>query len=186
MNNTTKFLIGLVVVAFVAGFVGYFAGNTSGTNNVLHQLGATTSTYNTALQQIPLYNWQVDVVNSLAALRAPLSGVTASTTASITFPAVSSTTTQGTTTVITGLAASNGDFIFVSPNTPTAGVNFYGGVNTASTTSATFQISAVNASTSAATVTPTATTFNVTVVPKSSFTAPAALSVTTSSAPYNP
>jgi len=152
-------VIGLfVVVALVAGFIGHSIGGNS------QVVGAgQTITASQALNQQRLINEFQLISNAYAV--APL------TSLSIDFGTIATTTTQGTTTVVTGLSAAAGDQILCAPNTLTAGVNFWCGLNTASTSNATIQITAMNASTTGAGTDATATTFNVQVIPKAAISA---------------
>lgn len=173
-----KYIIGLLaLVVVLAGFGAYQLGSNDNQNEILGAaINYSNSLSNKALADA-LFGLHSDLVN----IRAPLAGLLATSTATIDFPAVSSTTTQGTTTAA-GIAIAAGDLVFVSPATITPGVSYYGSVNVASTTSATIQITAVNASSSTATVDPATTVFKVTVLPTATFAAPAAIVTTTSTA----
>lgn len=155
MNKNIFLAIGALVVGFVAAFFLFGASKTAG-----------ITPYNCLNQQI--------LCNELAAIAAPLSAIESTTTVSIAFTTVGTSTAQ-TTTTAPGIAASLGDIVLVSPvTTSTPGVVFSGAVVTASTTSATFSISAQLASGTAA-ITPNSSTFSILVLPKASFVAPVGL-----------
>jgi hypothetical protein len=161
----TKFLVGVAVAVGL-----FFLGVSAFKSPVVvssPSLGAANVTAANALDQQSL-------VNELNLIANPLVAIGSDVSVSISFPAISTSTLMvSTTTVVTGGAGQLGDEVLVEPNTPTAGVQFAGEVTVASTTSATFQIVAFNAS--GAAVTPTSTTFNVMVLPYSTFKAPVGL-----------
>lgn len=158
MNTSEKY--GFAFVALVVGvFLGYLFFHSSG-------IGAITPSTKTLDSQ--------DLTNELSLIVAPLQAIEQTTTASLAFTAVGTSTAQ-TTTTAPGLAASLGDIVLVSPvTTSTPGVVFSGSVVTPSTTSATFGISAQLASGTVA-ITPGASTFSLTVLPKATFIAPTGL-----------
>jgi len=170
-----KYIIGLLaLVVVLVGFGAYQSGQQISTQN----MGAAIN-YSNSLSNKALADSLFSIHGDLVAIRAPLANVLATTTATIDFPSVGSTTIQGTTTAA-GIAITAGDLVFVSPATITPGVSYYASVSTASTTSATLQITAMHASSSDAAIDPATTVFNVTVLPRASFLAPAALVTTTS------
>ena len=153
--NKTIFIWGLVIALLVGGF----AGSLLVKNGALGSVTPYYSMNNAAL------------VAELNVLAAPLIGIGNGTTAAIAFPtltdASATTTAETTSTTVTGVGASLGDVVLVSANTPTAGIEYVGHVATASTTSATFAISAINVAGASTAI--SATTFNVIVLPASTF-----------------
>ena len=157
-------VIGVVVVAL--GFMGFNAIDLASNQKTVSSLGAANVTAYNGLNNQAL-------VNELNLIANPLVAIEQTTTASIAFTAVGTSTAQSTATTI-GIVASLGDIVLVSPNGTTTGVMYNAQVTTASTSSATININAVLASGTVA-VTPNAQTFNVTVLPFASFKAPVGL-----------
>ena len=190
MNSKLLIGIGFVVVACLA----FFGGSSIHGNNA--SFGASTSTYNTALQQLALYNWMVDVVNSLSATRAPQASVDVYASSSFTFATLANTmsatstltsSTAGSVTLGTQGDPVVGDMVLVGTNatsTAVKGVAFTGQVVSTGTILVTANQTAT--SSVAAAWAGGNVGINVIVFPKNGFIAPASLSVTTTSAPYNP
>lgn len=169
MNKLTLVIVaGAVILAGIIGYVVFHQGNTFG----------ATINYSNCGSQANCYNMLSGLLTDITNIRQVVSGLVTSSTASLQFPTGTATTTTATTTQVIGLAAAAGDIVLVSPVTQTLGIIYSASVAVASTTSATFQITAANASTTA--VAPTASVFNLTVLPRASFLAPAALTTVTS------
>lgn len=169
-----KFIVAAVVaVLLVVGVTAYNVGQKAG-------FGAATINYSNSLSQVNLYNVLESLLADVTAVRRPLSGIGSGTTASINFPALSTSTGGNTTTtVVTGLIANLGDLVMVSPNTLTASTTYQAYVSVASTSNATIELHAFQAGDAIA-VDPAATTFNVVTFSSSTLTRPASL-VTASS-----
>ncbi len=161
--------IGLIIVGII--FAGLMIKNQS------DLLGATVN-YSNSLSQTNLYNSLESLLSDINRVRLPLSGMVTSSTAQIVWPSVGAASTTATSTQVVGLAALQGDLVFLSPSTSTASTTYSISVLTASSTSATFTIVAHNGGSAA--VTPTATDFKLTVLPRATFLVPGAL-VTSSS-----
>lgn len=189
MNKNFPIVIAIVFL-IVGGIVGYVIKPASSPATPNINLGAiaipsnSTTTYGTALQESLLYQWQYNVVNSLANVRASLAGVSQGTTASLNFPSLATSSLGiATTTTVTDLAAAAGDIVLVQPSTVIPNVEFSASVSVASTTTATIEIFAQGISSTV--VDPAATTFYITVVPHASFVAPSSLKVATTATPYS-
>ena len=172
MNKS--FLALIAAIGLIVGFGVGYAVHSGGS------LGATIG-YQSSLNNALTFTAFNSILTDLNTVRAPLAGVSVGTSNSLQFTLVSATTTNSTATVVTGLAASVGDIVLVSPNTAESSTNFFAQVGVASTTSATINITAISNLNGLTAETPASTTFNVTVIPKASFVAPAALVTATSS-----
>lgn len=144
-------------------------------------LGSQTVNYTNSGNSANLYNSLQSLLQDITAVRNPLAGITVCTTASLDFPALSTSTANyaaqaATTTQVTNCPAAAGSQVLVQSVTVNPGTVFLGDVNTASTTSATFDIWA-NAS--SVFTNPVASTFTITIIPNT-FTAPAALNTVSS------
>src|SRR3989304_3543949 len=118
--NKTLLYVGIIAL-LVGGFVGYQIAPDQQSYNP-GQLGAitvptqSTTTYGTALQESLLYQWQWNVVESLARVRQPLSGLVVTSTAPLTFASLSAgtSTASNTTTTLGGIAAALGDWVLIT------------------------------------------------------------------------
>lgn len=169
---TKNAIIAFVVIALVVGFgIGYLAVRSG-------SLGATVN-YSNNGGSLNLYTELASIVQDLQATRSPLSTLATGATGSLAFP--TATSSEATTTQVSGLPAAAGDLVLVSAVTPTSTAVYSASVDLASTTSATFTILMTPSPvTAGAAVSPTASVFNLTVLPAATFKVPAALVTVTS------
>jgi len=179
MDKATKIIIGAVGVGLILVGFGIFSlgGAVKGLPGAIN-LSGTTTTYNTALAQLGLYNWQVDAVNDIAGLRI---NSTASSIDLANLTGASTSTTPTVTGSVTVNGAVAGDAAIMRISTTTVGgsanfITFYAfgcGSNTVCYT-------AVNASTSAINL--GSETYNISLIK----TTPTTLNLSTSSSPTTP
>ena len=177
-----------VVLAFGAGFgFGFFANKpvkeTPPLGGPITVPSVSTTTHGTAQQSSLLYQWQFNVVESVARAHHPLRNVT-STAVTLNFPSLdehASTTASSnvTTTALNGAVA--GDLVLISAASSSAqarGLRFtaFGcGTDLAC-------VQAENVSSTIINLGPTS--FELRLLPAATFLQPGSLKVTTSSTPY--
>jgi hypothetical protein len=141
----------------------------------------TTLTYEAALHNINLYNWQNDVVTDLTSLRTPLSGLV-SQSATWNPVALSSSTPMASTTVT--VTSTVGDFCFASLSSATGPADaFHLGCYITSANTAFTVLTFEDALPGADTIDFVTGTLRLRVLPQASFAAPASLLSATTSTP---
>jgi len=119
MNNIKSLVIVVLVALLVGGFAGFLLRGGGGEGGLLGAItvpSVSTTTHGTALQSSLLYQWQFNVIKSIAALADSVSTSTSWNPASVTStaPAILDVTMPSGYTI--------GDPLFVSINTSTLGL----------------------------------------------------------------
>ena len=191
--NTKLLSVLLVCAVLVGGILGFALRGSLSNNQVDGLLGAitvpsvSTTTHGTALQSSLLFQWQVNVAQSLNDLRIAIGGgsTLATTTASIGFPTLGpmGTTTSTASTTVSMIfngngALSGGDKILVSNTAGTSTGSFY--VFGKAQNSSTLQLIAVNFGDGTSVLPPTST-YRILAIPNTS----PSVRVSTTTTPYN-
>lgn len=187
----------LILIALVSLLVGGFGGYQLAPdgNQPASLFGAitvpsqSTTTHGTALQSALLFQWESNVVDSLRNVRAPLAGlITSAQTYNLISVASSGNAYAGSlganatsTPAFTVAGAALGDFCKVSLSTDTSTLPHT--VDCRVTAASTTVITLVNHST--ATINISTGTVHFWIYPSSTFAAPAALDVSTTTTPYS-
>ena len=183
MENIKSILISLGIGAVVGLGLGYFAFHTSQEGGVfggnLTASATATTTHQTAGNSEATYNWQFNVVDSLRNVRAPLAGMVSTSSLALTLPTFLQSGATSSIGSFVGLVAGDMCIASIASTPQVAQAGLVIGCQAINTTTVLLTYFA----NTTGTVSGIATTVEIRVLPKASFVAPAALDVTTSSAP---